>query len=370
MDLTFGPDETMLRETVRRYVEKEYGFEARGRRMAEPGGFSRATWHELAELGVLAAALPTEHGGLGLGATGTLIVAEAFGHAMVVEPYVATVVLGASALELGGTPAQRELLAAVAAGELLLAFAHDEPAMRYEYDAVATRAEPDGDGWRLTGRKTAVLHGATADRIVVTARTDGPANAAFLLPRTTAGLAVHGYVTSDGLPAADLVLDGARVPRDARLDAGPDFVERVLDRARAAACAEAAGAMEALLRRTIAYLGTRQQFGQPLARFQALQHRVADMAIEAEQARSMALVAALHVDDADAGSRRRNVSAACARVAQAAKFVGEQAVQLHGGVGMTDALDVSHYFRRLTLLVRAFGDAPYHLDRYLAAAGR
>jgi alkylation response protein AidB-like acyl-CoA dehydrogenase len=370
MDLTFGPDETMLRDTVRRYVEKEYGFESRGRRMAEPGGFSRATWHELAELGVLAASLPAEHGGLGLGATGTLIVQEAFGHAMVVEPLVATVVLGASALELGGTPAQKELLGAVAAGDLLLAFAHDEPAMRYEYDAVETRAAADGAGYVLDGRKVAVLHGATADRIIVTARADGHEAAAFLVPRTTAGLAVHGYVTADGLPAADLALERVHVPREARLAAAPDFVERVLDRARAAACAEAAGAMEALLRRTVAYLGTRQQFGQPLARFQALQHRVADMAIEAEQARSMALVAALHVDDPDTNSRRRNVSAACARVAQAAKFVGEQAVQLHGGVGMTDALDVSHYFRRLTLLARAFGDAPYHLDRYLAAAGR
>lgn len=370
MDLAFGPDETMLRDTVRRYVEKEYGFEARGRRMAEPGGFSRATWQEMAELGILAAALPAEHGGLGLGATGTLIVAEAFGQAMVVEPFVATVVLGASALEFGGTPAQRELLGAVAAGELLLAFAHDEPAMRYEYDAVTTRAAADRDGYVLHGRKAAVLHGASADRIVVTARVDDGAIAAFLVPRTTAGVAVRGYVTSDGLPAADVTLDGARVPRDARLGAGPDLVERVLDRARAAACAEAAGAMDAMLRRTIAYLGTRQQFGQPLARFQALQHRVADMAIEAEQARSMALLAALHADDADAASRRRYVSAATARVAQAAKFVGEQAVQLHGGVGMTDALDVSHYFRRLTLLARAFGDAPYHLDRYLAAAGR
>jgi alkylation response protein AidB-like acyl-CoA dehydrogenase len=369
MDLTFGPDETMLRDTVRRYVEKEYGFEARGRRMAEPGGFSRATWHEMAELGILAASLPTEHGGLGLGATGTLIVQEAFGHAMAVEPLVATVVLGAGALELGGTPAQRELLVAVVAGDLLLAFAHDEPAMRYEYEALETRAIADGDGYVLDGRKVAVLHGAAADRIIVTAR-DGDRVAAFLVPRTTAGLTVRGYVTSDDLPAADLALERVRVPRDARLDAAPDFAERVLDRARAAACAEAAGAMDALLRRTISYLGSRQQFGQPLARFQALQHRVADMAIEAEQARSMALVAALHVDDADANSRRRNVSAACARVAQAAKFVGEQAVQLHGGVGMTDALDVSHYFRRLTLLARAFGDAPYHLDRYLAAAGR
>ncbi len=369
MDLAFGPDETLLRDTVRRYVEKEYGFEARGRRMAEPGGFSRATWHEMAELGILAASLPAEHGGLGLGATGVLIVAEAFGHAMVVEPYVATIVLGAAALEIGGTPAQRARIADVATGDLLLAFAHDEPAMRYEYDAVETRATPDGDGWVLDGRKVAVLHGAVADRIVVTARA-GDAVGAFLVPRTTVGLAVRGYVTSDGLSAADLAMSAVRVPQDARLAAPPDLVARVLDRGRAAACAEAAGAMDALVRRTVAYLGARQQFGQPLARFQALQHRVADMAIEAEQARSMALLAAMHADDADAASRRRYVSAAAARMAQAAKFVGEQAVQLHGGVGMTDALDVSHYFRRLTLLARAFGDAPYHLDRYLHAAGR
>jgi alkylation response protein AidB-like acyl-CoA dehydrogenase len=302
---------------------------------------------------------------------GTLIVAEAFGHGLVVEPFVSSIVLGASALQLGGTAAQRELLAQVASGDLLLAFAHDEPAMRYEYDDVRTRAVRDADGYVLDGAKTAVLHGAAAHRIVVTARLDGTGEiAAFLIARDTAGLSVRAGTTSDGLPVADLQLAGVRVPADARLDGGADLVERVLDRARAAACAEAAGVMDALVKRTIAYLGTRQQFGMPLARFQALQHRVADMAIEAEQARSMALVAAMHADDEDAALRRRYVSAATARMAMAAKFVAEQAVQLHGGIGMTDALDVSHYFRRLTLLARAYGDAPFQLDRYLAAAGR
>lgn len=371
MELTFGPDETMLRETVRRYVEKEYGFEARARRMAEPDGFSRATWAEMAELGILAAPLPAAHGGLGLGPLGTLIIAEAFGHGLVVEPFVATTVLGAAALELAGPGAHSGLLEAVAAGERLLAFAHDEPGMRYEYEEVGTRAVALPGGFALDGRKAAVLHADAADRIVVTARL-APAGeiAVFLVPRTATGLELHRYVTSDGLPAADVHLHAVRVGSDARLAGGAALVERVLDRGRAAACAEAAGVMEALLRRTVSYLGTRQQFGQPLARFQALQHRVADMAIETEQARSMSLVAALHADDADAASRRRYVSAAAARVAQAGKFVGEQAVQLHGGVGMTDALDVSHYFRRLTLLARAFGDAPYHLGRYLDASGR
>jgi alkylation response protein AidB-like acyl-CoA dehydrogenase len=371
MDLSFGPDETMLRDTVRRYVEQDYGFEARQKRLARPDGWCRDTWRQMAEIGILAAPLLTEAGGLGLGAMGTLIVAEAFGHGLVVEPFVSTVVLGAAALQIGGTDAQRALLARVASGDLLLAFAHDEPTMRYEYDDVRTRAVPQAGGFRLHGTKSAVLHGATADRLIVTARLDGGADvAAFLVARDAPGLAVRRGTTSDGLPVADLCLDGVLVGADARLAGPADLVDRVLDRARAAACAEAAGIMDALLKRTIAYLGTRQQFGMPLARFQALQHRVADMAMEAEQARSMALVAAMHADDEDAATRRRYVSAASARMAQAAKFVAEQAVQLHGGIGMTDALDVSHYFRRLTLLARAYGDAPYHLDRYLTAAAR
>jgi alkylation response protein AidB-like acyl-CoA dehydrogenase len=287
------------------------------------------------------------------------------------------VVLGAGALELGGNAAQQALLEGVLGGETLLAFAHDEPAMRYDFDAIATRAVPDGDGFLLTGHKSVVLHGGSADWLLVSAALQVQGSAAgaalFRVPRGAEGVGLRRYVTLDGLPAADLALDGVRVSRDDSLgvpgQAWP-LIERLLDRATAALCAEAVGVMDTLLARTIAYLGTRQQFGLPLARFQALQHRVADMAMQVEQARSMALVAAVHVDAPDDGTRRRHVSAAKARVGQAAVFVGQAAVQLHGGIGMTDALDVSHYFKRLTLIARAFGDTDHHLARYLEATGR
>lgn len=372
MDIELGPDETLLREAARRYVEREYGFEARSRRIGEPEGFCRRTWQEMADLGLVAAGMPADAGGLGAGALGTMIVAEAMGSVLAVEPFLATAVLGSSALELGGSETQRALLPEVAVGRRLLAFAHVE-----ESEGIATAARADGDGFCLDGTKLVVLHAASADLLVVTARLPGegrePPVALFLVPRDAPGVGLARYRTPDGFPAADMELRSVRVDAGARLGAAQDgtlLLERILDRANAALCAEAVGGMDAMLRRTIAYLGSRQQFGVPLARFQALQHRAADMAMELEQARSMMLVAALHADAADAGVRRRQVSAAKARVARAARFVGEQAVQLHGGIGMTDALDVSHYFRRLTVIAQSFGDETAHLERYLAASGR
>jgi alkylation response protein AidB-like acyl-CoA dehydrogenase len=377
MDLIFGPDETLLRDTVRRFVAQQYGFEERRRHMAEPDGFSRQMWAALADLGLLGVPLPVAAGGFGAGAVGALIVAEAFGSALVVEPYLATVVLGAGALELAGSTAQRALLPTIVAGECLLAFAHDEPEMRYDFAAVTTQAVPGPGGFALRGRKSAVLHAASADRLLVSARVAAGAGAEglalFLVGRAAPGLTLTRYVAPDGLPAADVAFDGTPVTAEAavgEIGAAAALIERLRDRAIAFLCAEAVGVMDALLARTIAYLGTRQQFGVPLARFQALQHRVADMAMRAEEARSMALVAALRADDPDPAQRRQYVSAAKACVGQAARFVGEQAVQLHGGIGMTDALDVSHYFKRLTTIAQSCGNADYHVDRYLEASGR
>lgn len=368
MDIPLQSEQALLRDAVRRYVEREYGFEARARRIAEPDGFCRRTWQEMAELGFIAAGLPEDAGGLGSGALGTMIVAEAFGSALVVEPFLATAVLGAAAIELSVSVDRSPLLADLAAGRKLVAFAHAEETERLETVAIAERG-----GFTLDGRKFAALHATAADLIVVTARLEGAGTALFLVPGDAPGLELAGYRTPDGFPAADVTLRSVQVAAEARLDGPRDggwLLERVIDRGNAALCAEAVGAMGALLGRTIAYLGNRHQFGAPLARFQALQHRVADMAMELEQARSMMLMAALHVDSTDDMERRRWVSAAKARVARAARFVGEQAVQLHGGVGMTDALDVSHYFRRLTIIGQSFGDETTHLERYLAASGR
>lgn len=372
MELPLEPEAELLRDSLQRFMAREYGFEARRARQALPDGFCRRTWAELADLGLVAAALPADAGGFGFGAIGRMIVAEACGAALVVEPWLATAVQGAGALELGGSPAQRALLPAVTEGRCLLTFAHEEPV-----PGIVTRAVPAADGYRVRGEKCAVLHAAAVDWLVVTTRIDGGAaatpTALFCVPANAPGLRLQRYTTADGLPAADATFDDVALGPDALLGppaGGPRLLERLLDRTSAALCAEAVGAMDALLARTLAYLGSRQQFGQPLARFQALRHRVADMAMELEQARSMALVAALHADDVDDASRRLHVSAARARIARAARCVAREALQLHGGIGMTDALDVSHYFRRLTLITQTCGDEGAHLDRYLEAAGR
>ena len=392
MELMFGPEETMLRDTVRRFVSQEYGFEQRRVRMAEPEGFCRRTWASMADLGLLGAPLPAAAGGFGAGAIGALIIAEAFGSALVIEPYLATVVIGAGALVLAGSVKQRELLPKIVAGECLLAFAHDEPEMRYDFTDVVTSAAPQAGGFVLHGVKSPVLHAPAADRLLVSARVqagaerkavpraaDGPAPdsgegiALFLVEREAAGVILTRYITADGLPAADVVLDGVQVAPTALVGepgTAASLIERLQDRATAFVCAEAVGAMDVLLARTITYLGARQQFGVPLARFQALQHRVADMAMHLEQARSMALVAALRADDTDPQQRRKFVSAAKAQIGEAARFVGEQAVQLHGGIGMTDAIDVSHFFKRLVTIAQSFGNSDYHVERYLEAAGR
>lgn len=369
MDWVFNSDETLIRDSVRRYFDGEYGFDARRARIAHPQGFSRETWQQLADLGVLA--LPLSTGSGGLGAVGLLIVAEACGRALVVEPWLSTLLV-MRAIELGGSQAQRETLDRLTAGEAILAFAHEERAMRYDVGRLTTTAEPSGEGLRLRGEKALVLHGAAADQLLVSART-GQGVSLVIVDAKTPGVRVQRYTTADGLPAADVAFDDVVVPHSAAVGAAGearDILDRLLDHGATALSAEAVGVMDALLTRTLTYLGTRQQFGQPLARFQALQHRVADMAMEVEQARSMALVAALANEGDDVLERQRAVSAAKARVNIAAKFVGEHAVQLHGGIGMTDELDVSHYFKRLTMISRTYGDADHHLGRYLSASGR
>lgn len=374
MDIELGSDEALLREAVRRFLSSEYDFAKREKLRASPEGYSPKIWSQLVDLGVTAAVLPELVGDARAASLATLIVGEEFGRALVVEPFQSAIVLAATALEWGGTPEQQALAAEIAEGRRLVAFAHEEADMGDAYDTVTTRAKAAGSDYVLDGAKAVVLHAGTADSLIVSATLEGGKEYAFfLVPRASAGLTLRGSVTPDGFAAADVTLSGVKVPGSARLAApGGAAVlrERLFDRAGAALCAEATGAMAVLLERTLAYHATRQQFGQPLARFQALQHRVANMAVEVEQARSMALLAALHAFDEDPVSRRRHVSAARARVADAARSVGQEAVQLHGGIGMTDELDVSHYFKRLTVIAMTLGDATYHRERYLEASGR
>ncbi len=373
MDFDFTEEQRLLDETVRRLVKDEYAFEKRKAYLAEPDGFSRKLWARYAELGLLGLPFAESEGGFGGSAVETMIVMESFGRGLVLEPFLATVVLGGSLVTLAGTPAQRKaILPAIAAGKLLLAFAHGERQARYVLADVATTARRDGGGFVLEGKKGVVLHGASADKVVVSARTAGGARdksgiGLFLVDAKAKGVSVRGYPTVDGLRAAEVTLERVHIDGDAVLgspEGGYATIERAVDRAIAALSAEAVGIMETLNATTLEYLKTRKQFGVPIGSFQALQHRMADMMVEAEQAKSMATLAALSADLEDTKERRRVISAAKVQVGKSGRFVGQQAIQLHGGIGMTDEYVAGHYFKRLTMIDQTFGDVDHHLDRF------
>jgi alkylation response protein AidB-like acyl-CoA dehydrogenase len=372
MDFSLAEERRLLQDTIRRFLANEYAFDKRRTRVASAEGFSRATWQEFARLGLIGIAMREEDGGMGGDAFDTLIVMEAFGRALVAEPYLATVVLGAGILADAGSESQRaRWLPAVAEGQKLLAFAHSEADARYEETYVATRAVREGGSWKLDGAKSVVLNAQTADAVIVSARTSGKDSdrdgvSLFLVDPKAKGVSLRGYATQDGGRAAELTLKGVVVADDARLgEAGKAMgaIQAALDRANAALCAEALGVIDALNEATLEYLKTRKQFGQPIGRFQALQHRMAEMTIKAVEARSMAILAAHAMRLTDARERTRRVSAAKAFVGQAARFVGQQAIQMHGAIGVTDELIVSHWFKRLTMINATFGDADHHLGR-------
>jgi pimeloyl-CoA dehydrogenase small subunit len=373
MDFDFTEEQRLLDETVRRLVKDEYTFEKRKAYLAESDGFSRKLWARYAEIGLLGLPFAESEGGFGGSAVETMIVMESFGRGLVLEPFLATVVLGGSLVTLAGSPAQRKtILPAIAAGKLLLAFGHGERQARYMLSDVATTARRDGGGFVLDGKKGVVLHGASADKFIVSARTaGGPRDKSgiglFLVDAKAKGVSVRGYPTVDGLRAAEVTLEGVRVDADAVLgppEGGYASIERTVDRAIAALAAEAVGIMETLNATTLEYLKTRKQFGVPIGSFQALQHRMADMMVEQEQAKSMATLAALSADLDDAKERRRVISAAKVQIGKSGRFVGQQAIQLHGGIGMTDEYVAGHYFKRLTMIDQTFGDVDHHLDRF------
>jgi alkylation response protein AidB-like acyl-CoA dehydrogenase len=370
MDFALTDEQQQLRDTLARFVQKDYAFEKRKAILKSKDGYSREAWQQLAEMGLTALGLPEEHGGLAGNAVDTMVVMEVFGRGLVVEPYLATVVLGAGLVAQAGSEAQKKtILPAVAEGKLLLAFAHDEPGVRYELTRVATSAKKQGDGYALNGAKTVVLHGAQAGKLIVSARTGGgerdPSGISlFLVDAQPPGVALRDYPTHDGQRAAELTLKGARGELLGKEGQGAALVEWAVARGIAALCAEAVGNMAALVELTLSYIKTRKQFGVPIGSFQALQHRMADMLMYTEQARSMMLLAAGKADSTDAADRDRCIAAAKAFIGQAGRYVGQQAVQLHGGIGVTDEANVSHYFKRLTLINATFGDADHHLGRF------
>jgi alkylation response protein AidB-like acyl-CoA dehydrogenase len=370
MNFTFTEEQTQLRDTLRRYLAKEYAFDRRREIIASPPGTSAEVWGQFADLGILALPFREEDGGLGGSPTDTMLVMEELGRALVVEPYLSTVILAGGIIARAGSPAQREaILPGIAAGELRLALAHGEAQARFALDDVATTARRDGDSWVLDGAKAMVRDGEGADQLLVSARSDAGISL-FLVPGNAEGLDRQGHRTHDGGRVAEVTLKGVRVPADALVGAeggGLGLVETATDRGIAALCAEAVGAMEVLIALTLEYVKTRKQFGVAIGSFQVLQHRLADMVLELELARSITYLATAKLDVADGPERRKAISGAKFLVGRAARTVGQEAVQLHGGMGVTDELATGHYFKRLTLINASFGDRDHHLERFGAA---
>jgi alkylation response protein AidB-like acyl-CoA dehydrogenase len=375
MNFELTQEQQLLADSLKRFTTNDYTFDARTKIVASPRGWSEEVWATLAEMGLLGLLLPAEHDGFGGTAVDAMIVMEAIGEALIVEPYLSTVGLGGQFVARGGSPAQQKrLLPAIAQGKCRMAFAHTEPGARYDLARVSLTARRQDGGFVLDGDKRVVLHGAAADVLVVSARTAGTGVdphgvSLFLVDRHAPGVTIKEYRTIDELRAADVSFAGVTVPRDALVSlegAGLPLIEEVVDYATALLCAEAVGAIRYANDATLEYLKTRRQFGVPIGSFQALQHRMVDMVISYEQARSLAYLACVKVDSAAAAERRRVVSAAKIKVADACRHVSQESVQLHGGMGMSDELKVSHTFRRLTMIAQTWGDAEHHLERFAA----
>ena len=371
MDFDLSPEQQQLFDAITRWAEKDYGFEIRKKIIHSESGHSDSAWNALAELGVLALPVPADYDGFDGTAVDQMVVMQALGRALVIEPVFATL-LGVEFLKLA--TGQGELLAKVARGEIKLACALSERQSRHELHNISLSATRQGDSWLLDGEKVNVLHAAQADYLIVSARSGGAARdiagiSLFLVPVASTGVTLHESRNNDGMRSATVHLKQVHVPATALLGKeaeGWDVLDAAADHGVSLLCSEALGVMEALQAATLEYIRTRQQFGVPIGKFQVLQHRMADMFMQLEQARSMTMLAAVKVASTDAAERRRVVSAAKARVGEAMKFVGQQAVQLHGGMGVTNEMPAAHYFKRLSAIELTLGDTDHHLARFIA----
>jgi alkylation response protein AidB-like acyl-CoA dehydrogenase len=368
------PEQQQLGDMVQRFFADQYGFDARRKILDSREGWNREMWSKLAELGLLSLQVPEEQGGLAPAVVETLLTAAATGRAMVLEPWISSAVIATVLVrELGSAQQREELLTPMAAGERIAVPAHVEPLARYDLRRVGTSARRIGGKWILRGRKSVVLHAPAADLLLVSARTSGAPDeisgiSLFAVPRESRGVALSPYRTLDGVCAADVELSDATGALVGAEGAAFPAIASAFDQGLAARCAEAVGALQAALDATVEYTKTRQQFGVPIGTFQALQHRMADMLIHVEQARSMSYLAAMRAADPSPRERRRALSAAKVVIGNACRFVGQEAVQLHGGMGVTDETAVSHLFRRLTALEMALGDTAHHLEQFVAAS--
>ncbi len=364
MDFSFNDEQQMLLDTTQRFLGREYSFEQRHKLLESEAGWSREVWKQLGDLGLLALDIPEADGGIGAGPVGVMLVSQAVGHGLLLEPFLSSAIVATQAIVRMGSNAQRaQWLPAMASGDLIAVLAHDEAAAGIDFSRISTRATRSDAGWSLSGSKSVVYHAPMADLYLVSARVDDGSLGLFAVAADAAGISRRELRTVDGQRAADLAFDTVRIDADARLgDEAGDRLAAVIDCGTAALCAEAFGVLDRILKATIEYSRSRKQFGAPIGSFQALQHRMADMLIQFEQARSMMYLATESCSDTDAAARRAAISGAKALIGQAARHVGQQAVQLHGGMGMTDELDVSHCFKRLLAFELRFGTTDEHLE--------
>ncbi len=377
MDFELSDEQTLLKDSVERFVKDNYSPESRAKLADTELGFSKDHWKKMAELGWLGLPFSEDVGGFGGTAVETAIMMENMGSGLVLEPFLSTVVMGGGLVAEAGSQSQIEaIIPEVIEGNMMLAFAYAEPQSRFDLNDVETSATKSGDGYVLNGHKSVVYHAATADKIIVSARTGGGSRdedgiSLFVVDNDTSGLSRRDYRTIDGQRASDIKLDDVKVGSDALLgkEGGAlPAIKNVVDRTIAALCAEAVGAMRTANNITNEYIKERKQFGTPIGKFQVLQHRMVDMYMEAEQSKSMSDMLAMKLELDDEGERRKAVSAAKAQIGQASKFIGEQSIQLHGGMGMTDEYSIGHYFKRLTTIEMLFGNTDYHFKQYAALA--
>ncbi|MFT6153316.1 MAG: alkylation response protein AidB-like acyl-CoA dehydrogenase [Bermanella sp.] len=372
MDFSLSDEQQMLQDSITRFVQNDYDFYDRAKLVKSELGFSADHWKLFAELGWLMVPFTEDDGGLGGSAADLMVVMEEFGKGLVIEPFLATAIIGGGLISKAGNTQQKEtLIGAIMDGSLQLAFAYAEPNSRYDLAYVATTADKTAGGYVLNGHKAVVLNAPVANKIIVSARTSGDTNnkdgiSLFILDADSEGVDIQSYRTQDGGRAAEVRLNNVNVTTENLLGtegSALPTIEAVLDRATLAVCAEAVGAMEIATAKTVEYTKTRKQFGTSISKFQALQHRMADMFIEQQQAKSIVLMAALKIDEGGIEASKA-VAAMKSLVGRASRKVGQETIQIHGGIGVTDELDIGHYFKRMTMIDLMFGNSDYQTQRF------
>ena len=372
MDFNFSEEQNMLRDSLSRLIREKYDFETRRGFVKSDLGRSVSIWSQLGELGIFMAPFSEEDGGLGGGSIDSMLVMEEFGKGIVTEPFVPSVVCGGGFLKHAGSKAQKEEhLTNIMSGESVFAFAYSEPKGRYNLADLTTTAKKDGGDFIINGHKAVVIGAPWASHLIVTARTSGDQRSkegisVFIVEKDSDGVSTRDYPTVDGRRASEVYFENVKVSSESiigEVDCGLGLIEKVVDEATVAICAEAVGAMGVAHQMTVEYSRQRKQFGTPIGKFQVLQHRMVDMFMEHEQALSMTYMATMKLGEADS-DRKKAVSAAKVKIGQAGRFVGQAAIQIHGGMGMTDELAVGHYFKRLTLIDSECGNVDHHLKRY------